>query len=158
MTDGFTENTLGVALGASVVRTLTRVVNVSLDPFDIYVGRSMPRRRFRDAHVPPNWHHDHVGLVAESPLGNPFKIGQRTPQMDRSEAIGRYWEWLIERPELMALVPALQGKRIGCWCAPRGGLFGHDYPFVCHGQILAALADGLPILLDRLEDTDPTSG
>ena len=35
---------------------------------------------------------------------------------------------------------ALRGKTLACWCAPPGGLGAAD-ALVCHGQVLAALAD-----------------
>ena len=35
-----------------------------------------------------------------------------------------------EQPELLAALPELAGKTLGCWCAPKA----------CHGDVLARLA------------------
>jgi hypothetical protein len=40
----------------------------------------------------------------------------------------------MTRPDLLARVSELAGKRIGCWCKPAA----------CHGDVLAELADALP--------------
>ncbi len=44
-----------------------------------------------------------------------------------------YEEHLLNSPKLMAALPSLKGKRLGCWCAPGR----------CHGDILASYADAL---------------
>jgi hypothetical protein len=70
-----------------------------------------------------------VYIGRPSKWGNPFK----TPRDGtRDECVAKYREWIINQPNLMAEVRALRGKRLGCFCAPRK----------CHGDILAALADG----------------
>lgn len=103
----------------------TTVVNVT-DPkavFDVYIGRAVPARGFREA----------------SPWANPFKIER---EADRAAAVAKYEKWLDTQPELLAMLPDLKGKRLGCWCAPKA----------CHGHILARRADGLPSRpIDRLE-------
>lgn len=43
----------------------------------------------------------------------------------------KYRAYLLERPDLLDQVPALRGKTLACWCAPE----------LCHGDILAELAD-----------------
>lgn len=69
--------------------------------------------------------------------GNPFTHlqGQRTLAKfivtTRSEAIARYEAWLRAQPELMAALPELRGKVLGCWCEPSP----------CHGEILVRLAN-----------------
>jgi len=45
----------------------------------------------------------------------------------------------MQQPELMEAIPELKGKILGCWCKPINGFQGK---LLCHGQILAALADG----------------
>ncbi|MDQ7802900.1 DUF4326 domain-containing protein [Amycolatopsis sp. A133] len=35
---------------------------------------------------------------------------------------------------LLALLPALRGRRLGCWCVPEP----------CHAQVIAELADNGP--------------
>jgi len=70
--------------------------------------------------------------------GNPFThIKDRKTRAEhvvgsRSEAIRRYEEWLVMQPELMAALPSLKGKVLGCWCAP--------HP--CHAEVLVRLANG----------------
>jgi hypothetical protein len=104
----------------------TRVVHVHREPdFDLYIGRSMPR--FPELRA-TGW-------------GNPFRPAPGDP--DAGRAIARYRAWLMERPQLLARLPELRGKTLGCWCAPAGGLLGDLEGRICHGQVLAALADAL---------------
>jgi hypothetical protein len=100
-------------------------VNVRFgEPYDVYVGRrTVYRGRF----------------LAASRWANPFKI---TPAQSREAVIARFRAYVLENPELRAALPELRGKTLGCWCAPVGGLTAAD-PIVCHGQVLAQLADGL---------------
>lgn len=60
--------------------------------------------------------------------GNPFVIG---PHGTREEVIEKYREWIVRQPDLMAQLPTLKGKFLGCFCAP----------LPCHGDILAELAN-----------------
>lgn len=92
----------------------TRVVNRKLYPFDVYIGRG-------------------------SKWGNPFSHKEGTQALyvvkTRAEAIARYEEWILTQPELLAALPELRGKVLGCFCKPLS----------CHGDILARLADlGVP--------------
>lgn len=79
----------------------------------IYVGRAMTRG---------GWH------LAESPLASPFRPG---PDGSRSEVVAKYRAYLLDRPDLLALLPGLRGHRLGCWCVPQP----------CHAQVIAELAD-----------------
>jgi hypothetical protein len=63
-----------------------------------------------------------------SPLANPFRLGR---DGTRAEVVARYREYLLSRPDLLALLPGLRGKRLGCWCAPEP----------CHAEVIAELAD-----------------
>lgn len=81
----------------------TTVVHCKRAPFDVYIGR------------PGKW-------------GNPFEIGR---DGTREEVIAKYREWIAQQPRLLAALPELRGKVLGCWCAPKG----------CHGDVLAQLAD-----------------
>ncbi|MFI9330296.1 DUF4326 domain-containing protein [Kitasatospora sp. NPDC052868] len=82
----------------------------------VYVGRPMHRGGWR---------------LAGSPLYCPFRPG---PDLTRAQMLVRYRAHLLARPELLALVPALRGHRLGCWCAP----------LPCHADVLAELAEHGP--------------
>lgn len=89
----------------------TRVVNIrSGKPYDVYIGRP-------------------------GPWGNPFSHQAGTlakfKVATREEAIDRYEKWLRQQPRLLAQLPQLRGKVLGCWCKPQA----------CHGDVLARLAD-----------------
>lgn len=81
----------------------TSVVHVREKVHDVYIGR------------PSKW-------------GNPFKTGVHGT---RDEVIAKYEAWVVTQPELLAALPELRGKRLGCFCAPKS----------CHGDVLARLAD-----------------
>lgn len=49
----------------------------------------------------------------------------------RAKAIECFEVWLKEQPELMAALPELKGKVLGCHCDP----------LPCHGHVLARLAN-----------------
>ena len=80
-----------------------RVVHCKRKPCDVYIGR------------PSQW-------------GNPFVIGK---EGTRAEVIAKYEAWLRTQPHLLAALPELRGKVLGCWCAPQA----------CHGDVLVRLAD-----------------
>lgn len=67
------------------------------------------------------------------PLANPFAYDTATRKRDgtRAEVMERYRAHLLAHPELLAQVRALRGRTLACWCAPE----------LCHGDILAELAD-----------------
>ena len=77
------------------------VVNIKDDECDIYIGRG-------------------------SKWGNPFRINI---DGNRKEVIALYEMWLINQPELMAALPELDGKILGCHCKPKA----------CHGDVLEQL-------------------
>lgn len=62
------------------------------------------------------------------PLASPFRPG---PDGTRQEVLEKYRTHLLSRPDLLALLPALHGHRLGCWCAPER----------CHAEVIAELAD-----------------
>ena len=78
------------------------VVHCKCAPHDLYIGR------------PSKW-------------GKPFVVGR---DGTRAQVIARYEAWLATQPALLAELPALAGKTLGCWCAPGA----------CHGEVLARLA------------------
>lgn len=79
----------------------------------VYVGRAMYRG---------GWH------LPASPLASPFRPG---PDGNREEVMVKYRDYLLQRPSLLAMLPGLRGRRLGCWCAP----------LPCHAEFLAELAD-----------------
>lgn len=84
----------------------TRVVHFKKEPFDVYIGR------------PSEW-------------GNPYSLDL---DGDRKQVIELYRIHLLESPELMAKLPTLRGKTLGCWCKPKA----------CHGDVLAEMCENLP--------------
>jgi hypothetical protein len=82
---------------------MTRVVNINYEDYDIFIGR------------PSIW-------------GNPFIIGKHGT---REQVIEKYREYVLSNPSLMAMLPELRGKRLGCYCAPKP----------CHGDILVELLE-----------------
>jgi len=82
---------------------MTRVVHCKREPCDVYIGR------------PSKW-------------GNPFVI---TKENQRDKVIAQYREYVLSSSELMAALPELWGKVLGCWCKP----------LACHGDVLVELAD-----------------
>jgi len=79
------------------------VVHCKKSAYDVYCGR------------PSKW-------------GNPFEIGRDGA---RTEVIEKYREWLKTQDDLLAQLPELKGKILGCWCAPNA----------CHCDVLAELAN-----------------
>jgi uncharacterized protein DUF4326 len=79
----------------------------------VYVGRTLRRG---------GWD------LPASPLANPFRPGQ---DGSRAQVLAKYRAYLLGRPDLLALLPALRGRRLGCWCAPER----------CHAEVIAELAD-----------------
>ena len=81
----------------------TTVLHCTRAKHDVYIGR------------PSQW-------------GNPFVIGK---DGTREQVIQTYRNWLMTQPSLLAALPELKGRTLGCWCAPDA----------CHGDVLAELAD-----------------
>jgi hypothetical protein len=90
----------------------TRVVNLHTDPFAKHAHgfRLIDRRTV--------W-------------GNPFKIGR---DGTREEVIAKYRTRILARTDLLARLPELKGKTLGCWCKP----------LPCHGDVLVELVEALP--------------
>jgi len=125
-----TDHVIADALMSPTQAQPTRVVHVRRGEFDpanpnhVYIGRPMPR---------------YPELRARG-WGNPYKDGLDTSE-GRQSAIDRYRVWILDQPKLLARLPELRGKVLGCWCALVDGLPGNLYGRVCHGEVLAALAD-----------------
>ena len=92
---------------------MTTVVHVR-DPYDVYIGR------------PSKW-------------GNPFVMsGEST----RDAVIKKYRAWLMQQPELLAALPELRGKILGCWCSPKA----------CHGDVLSDLVNGTLVKITKAKN------
>lgn len=70
-----------------------------------------------------------VYIGCPSKWGNPFKLEKGG---DRKEVLAKYKAWLMEQVDLLAELHELRGKVLGCWCKPH----------LCHGDVLAELANG----------------
>lgn len=62
--------------------------------------------------------------------GNPFYIGT---DGTREEVIEKYRQYILGNGILLADLPELKGKRLGCFCKP----------LACHGDVLVELVEGL---------------
>jgi hypothetical protein len=51
----------------------------------------------------------------------------------RKESIEKYREYILNNPELLAKLPELKGKVLGCWCKEDN----KNVP--CHGDVLIEL-------------------
>lgn len=80
---------------------MTEVVNLRREPYDVLIAR------------PSKW-------------GNPFQIGR---DGSRERVLKMYEVHIRRRPDLIAALPELVGKRLGCHCKP----------LACHGDILVKL-------------------
>jgi len=80
---------------------MKKIVHCKKSSFDVYIGR------------PSKW-------------GNPFVIGKHG---SRETVIAKYRKWLLGQKHLLADLPELRGKVLGCWCDP----------LPCHGQTLLDL-------------------
>ncbi len=80
-----------------------KIVHCKREPFDVYIGR------------PSKW-------------GNPFSIGK---DGNREDVISKYEAYIMDSPKLLASLPELQGKILGCWCKPKA----------CHGDILKIMVE-----------------
>ena len=81
----------------------TKVVHCKKEKYDVYIGR------------PSKWE-------------NPFVIGI---DGDREEVISKYEAYIMSRPDLLNQLPKLEGKVLGCWCAPKA----------CHGDVLKTMVE-----------------
>jgi hypothetical protein len=79
------------------------VVHCKKKRYDVYIGR------------PSKW-------------GNPYVIGR---DGSRAEVIAKYRAYILRTPALVAALPELKGKTLGCWCSPQA----------CHGDVLVQLSN-----------------
>lgn len=70
--------------------------------------------------------------LPRSPWRNPFNRAYWDGHMTVHEAIDRfYYDLVVKRSDLIALLPELQGKPLACWCKPGP----------CNGDVIGRLAD-----------------
>lgn len=104
----------------------TRVVRIQrkngqiVQDCDVYIGRRWTMG---------GWN------LPESKWANPFPV----KKYGRDDALRRYLEYLQSRPDLLAALPELQGKTLGCFCPVESS----GETIVCHGQILIELLNQL---------------
>src|SRR5665213_2569949 len=76
--------------------------------------------------------------------GNPYSHMTGTTAIfkvdSREEAVDAYAQWLSGRADLLARIDDLRGQVLMCYCRPVKGFQGR---LMCHGQILAGLADAI---------------
>ena len=99
----------------------TRVVNLRVNEFDIYIGRASPRKSL-------------IGSVFHNPFAlNTYAI--KSPAEQRFYSLLAFAQYfytkLNEEPEFLRQVLALRGKTLGCWCKP----------LACHGDVIAHFVD-----------------
>lgn len=92
---------------------------------DLLVAAGTELGKARAVHCKRERHHVYIGRPSK--WGNPFVVGK---DRTREQVIAQYERWLCDQPALMAALPELRGKVLGCWCAPRA----------CHGDVLVRLA------------------
>ncbi len=122
---------MDAAAPATVVH-LKRKGGVEVIGCDTYIGRAMFQGGWR---LPP------------SAWANPYRVGR---DGDLAEVLRRYEAHVRGSPTLMAALPGLRGRRLGCWCvAPRcavcggaraagGGAPGPCGHANCHGDVVSA--------------------
>lgn len=89
-----------------------KVVHCKKDKYDIYIGRT-------------------YGAIKDTGWGNPFIIGV---DGDRNAVIRKYESYILGNKELLARLPELKDKILGCWCSP----------LACHGDVLIELCNMEP--------------
>ncbi len=112
----FSVTSIKLAVRALTPEQKARVVHVSHQAYDVYVGR-MPQ------YGNPRW-------------GNPEQLAKHGH--DRERCITAYIAWLMtsERGKLVQqYAHRLRGKTLGCHCRRPN----HD--LMCHGMVLVALAE-----------------
>lgn len=84
---------------------MTRAVNMRAEDFDVLITR-------------------------QTKWGNPYHMHKDTPS-ERKRVLGLYREYVLKNENLMAALPELKGKRLGCVCKPKP----------CHGDVLVEIIE-----------------
>lgn len=86
------------------------------DEYDIYIGRP-------------------------GPFGNPYthKDGEFAKKVGSvEEAVDKYREYILNKPQLLNRLSELKGKKLGCWCKT-----SKNPNALCHGDVLVELIESL---------------
>lgn len=92
-------------------------------------------------HCRDKFHYD-VYIGRGSIWGNPFThlpLARTKAEFhveSREESILSYRRWILTQPHLLAQLPKLKGKKLGCYCSPKE----------CHGEVLAEFANDPDVL------------
>lgn len=107
----------------TVVR-LRRINGVVVQDCDVYIGRKI----FRGG-----WN------LPQSKWHNPFPrtSNSLTAHRDATEAYDAYIR--SSRPDLLASLEELRGKRLGCWCKNSESDDPDEQAIRCHGEVLVQL-------------------
>ena len=87
------------------------------EPNNIYIGRRTSK-------------------LKASKWRNPFRINHRS---SRKRVVRQFEVYIRKKRNLVKLISELEGKTLGCWCAPK----------LCHAQILHKLAGNKPVYQSR---------
>ena len=116
-----TEDETEVGIEVGIDPGGTRVGHWKRDACDVYIGRGS---RWGNPYVPLGW-------------------GRRSKHavIEHADPLGAYEAHVRASPQLMAALPSLRGKALGCWCVRLGS---PSTPERCHGHVLARMADATP--------------
>lgn len=104
-------------------------------------GRNVTTTVINQKDAPEGWINDpqyvYIGRgylgFPPSVWGNPFTLQKES---ERASVLVAYLNWVhpqLEQPLVRSAIRGLRGKILVCWCWPK----------LCHGDILALLADAL---------------
>lgn len=111
--------------GGRVVQDCDVLTALALKP--VYIGRRITQG---------GW-----DMREDSIWANPYKLEndsdkerEKVLQLAGNASVSRiYYQYILSRPDLMARLHELKGKRLGCWCSPKR----------CHGDVLVYLVSQL---------------
>lgn len=103
---------------------LKRKKGVVVQDCDVYIGRRLTMGGWK---------------LPSSEWQNPFSLKQY--DNNREKVLELYREYIESRPDLIAKLSTLSGKKLGCWC----------HPNPCHGDILIELFKKYVLTVDKME-------
>lgn len=89
---------------------MCKVVHCKKEKYEVYIGRGS------------KWGNPYTH-IKDRPTAGIYVCGTR------EEAISEYKHYILNNSKLMAALPELKGKILGCWCKPQS----------CHGDVLLEL-------------------